>query len=586
MNYKLFEKVIENINGNIIGVNINSKPEYQEDFKELLKDFNNFTKLICPDNLETINISNRWQNSGNYKKYFWNQYKIIDNNIVDKGYSIWIGISYDGIKIQCGTTQNYDLDRQKENENIFKYIDRSVEEIFSYQGIFDYKIISKFEKNEYLDVSYDRYAALFFQYTGNSAAEDIEYFKIILSFLGNQLKNYLKNKKIDNTSKNQIMSFKNIILYGAPGVGKTHNYKKLISLIDQGKSQSEIFDSIQSNEKFVDEDESFQKIKNEKRIEFITFHQSFSYEDFIEGFRPQESGNIEIEDGIFKLISKNADNQSFQLDTKTINFDEAYDILRAKYFENELEKIFSVSNIQLIIHEFKENTIKIQSSNAKDAQYVKKSDLETVVKAFMKNEIDKPSDIKRLDVKKDTISLAGLYYPIGNLISKIMKENKVVEEVEKNYYLVIDEINRGNISKIFGELITLIEESKRSSYEVTLPYSKQKFSVPSNLYIIGTMNTTDKSIALIDVALRRRFTFIKMEPNSDLVLPIFKNTFNKLNDCIRKHIGEDYQIGHSYFMNIDESDLEFVKKYKIKPLLEEYYYGDDRIIEVLDILGL
>lgn len=101
MNYKLFEKVIENINGNIIGVNINSKPEYQEDFKELLKDFNNFTKLICPDNLETINISNRWQNSGNYKKYFWNQYKIIDNNIVDKGYSIWIGISYDGIKIQC-----------------------------------------------------------------------------------------------------------------------------------------------------------------------------------------------------------------------------------------------------------------------------------------------------------------------------------------------------------------------------------------------------------------------------------------------------------------------------------------------------
>lgn len=179
MNYKLFEKVIENINGNIIGVNINSKPEYQEDFKELLKDFNNFTKLICPDNLETINISNRWQNSGNYKKYFWNQYKIIDNNIVDKGYSIWIGISYDGIKIQCGTTQNYDLDRQKENENIFKYIDRSVEEIFSYQGIFDYKIISKFEKNEYLDVSYDRYAALFFQYTGNSAAEDIEYFKII-----------------------------------------------------------------------------------------------------------------------------------------------------------------------------------------------------------------------------------------------------------------------------------------------------------------------------------------------------------------------------------------------------------------------
>lgn len=382
------------------------------------------------------------------------------------------------------------------------------------------------------------------------------------------------------------MDIKNIILYGAPGVGKTHNYKKLISLIEQGKSQNEIFDSIQLNEEFRDEDKSFQSAKNEKRIEFVTFHQSFSYEDFIEGFRPQENGNIEIENGIFKLISKNAENQSFQLNTKTINFDEAYDILRDRYFENALEKIYSVSNVEIVIHEFKENTIKVQSSNAKDTQYVKKSDLEIVVKAFIKNEIDKPADIKKLDVKKDTQSLAGFYYPIGKLISKLMKENEVNEEVEKNYYLVIDEINRGNISKIFGELITLIEESKRDSYEVTLPYSKQKFSVPSNLYIIGTMNTTDKSIALIDVALRRRFTFIKMEPKSDLVLSSFKNDFEKLNKLITEHIGEDYQIGHSYFMNIDESDLDFVKKYKIKPLLEEYYYGDERISEALNILGL
>ena len=205
---------------------------------------------------------------------------------------------------------------------------------------------------------------------------------------------------------------------------------------------------------------------------------------------------------------------------------------------------------------------------------------------FVKNEIDKPSDIKKLDVKKDTISLAGLYYPFGKLIFEIMKENHISIEKEKNFYLVIDEINKGNISKIFGDLITLIEESKRIKYEVTLPYSKQKFSVPSNLYIIGTMNTTDKSIALIDVALRRRFTFIKMKPNTDLVLKSFQDTFEKLNKKITEHIGEDYQIGHSYFMNIEDSDLSFVLDYKIKPLLEEYYYGDDRISEVLNILGL
>ena len=402
-----------------------------------------------------------------------------------------------------------------------------------------------------------------------------------ISFLNKPLEN-----EIIREEKNNQMNIKNIILYGAPGVGKTHNYKNMISQIEQGKSQKEIFNSIQANTLFDDEDNSFQNVKDEKRVEFITFHQSFSYEDFIEGFRPQESGNLEIEDGIFKLISKNARNQVLQKETKTISFDNAYDMLREKYFENALDKIYSVSDVEILIHEFKENTLKVQSSNAKDNQYVKKSDLETVVNSFMKDEITKPSDIKKLNVKKDAISSAGLYFSFGKLISQIMKENKISEEKEKNFYLVIDEINRGNISKIFGELITLIEESKRDKYEVTLPYSKQKFSIPSNLYIIGTMNTTDKSIALIDVALRRRFTFIKMKPNTKLVLKSFQDTFEELNKKITEHIGEDYQIGHSYFMNIDDSDLSFVLDYKIRPLLEEYYYGDDRINEVLNILGI
>lgn len=100
------------------------------------------------------------------------------------------------------------------------------------------------------------------------------------------------------------------------------------------------------------------------------------------------------------------------------------------------------------------------------------------------------------------------------------------------------------------------------------------------------MNTTDKSIALIDVALRRRFTFIKMQPNSELVHTEVKELFEKLNKKITEDIGEDYQIGHSYFMNIEKGDIPFVLKYKIKPLLEEYYYGDDRISEAIKILGL
>ena len=464
-------------------------------------------------------------------------------------------------------------DKNEKQEFILKYSEKEFSNRY-----FDRPILNERNEEMYITTQWGSDN----ENKGRSYDAFIQYMKNELNF------EIVEEIDFDKTEEKEVskMNIKNIILYGAPGVGKTHNYKNMISQIEQGNSQKEIFDSIQANELFDDEDDSFQNVRDEKRVEFITFHQSFSYEDFIEGFRPQESGNLEIEDGIFKLISKNAKNQVLQKETKTISFDNAYDMLREKYFENGLDKIYSVSDVEILIHEFKENTLKVQSSNAKDTQYVKKSDLETVVNSFMKDEITKPSDIKKLNVKKDAISSAGLYFSFGKLISQIMKENKISEEKEKNFYLVIDEINRGNISKIFGELITLIEESKRDKYEVTLPYSKQKFSIPSNLYIIGTMNTTDKSIALIDVALRRRFTFIKMKPNTDLVLKSFRDKFIKLNEMITEHIGEDYQIGHSYFMNIQEDDLSFVLDYKIKPLLEEYYYGDDRISEVLNILGL
>jgi Cdc6-like AAA superfamily ATPase len=282
---------------------------------------------------------------------------------------------------------------------------------------------------------------------------------------------FLQNKNVvedNNTTvlNSQKCKVKNIILYGSPGVGKTHNTNKLISFIESGESEKEIFKFIKENKnETVDLDEDLKS-----RTKFVTFHQSFGYEDFIEGFRPNEEGQIKLTNGIFKEISLEA---------------------------------------------------------------------------------QKNLDNSKLDIQKEPL---------------------------KNYYLVIDEINRGNISKIFGELITLIEEDKRDIFEVTLPYSKQPFKIPSNLYIIGTMNSTDKSIALIDIALRRRFTFLKMKPNSKLISnQKARDLFERLNEHIKKsNLGEDYQIGHSYFMGIEsDDDLEFVREYKIKPLLEEYFYGDN-----------
>jgi len=255
---------------------------------------------------------------------------------------------------------------------------------------------------------------------------------------------------------------KNIILYGVPGVGKTYSHKKIIDLIESKKySDNEIFEKIEEDVEL----NSYTKVQEKRRVKFITFHQSFGYEDFIEGFRPNEEGKIKLKNGVFKELCKTAE-----------------------------------------------------------------------------------------------------------------------KDLENKYYLVIDEINRGNISKIFGELITLIEEDKRDSLHVTLPYSKDEFSIPSNLYIIGTMNSTDKSIALIDIALRRRFTFIHMKPNSELVTkyPEAKALMKKLNN----KLPSEYQIGHSYFMQIEnEEDLAFTCKYKIEPLLEEYFYGDEQgLSEVLELL--
>jgi len=373
---------------------------------------------------------------------------------------------------------------------------------------------------------------------------------------------------ISNPKPGNKMKIKNIVLYGAPGVGKTHNYKKLISLIEKGElKEKEIFKEIENSTEKYDLEDFDDDLKS--RVEFITFHQSFGYEDFIEGFRPQKNGNIEIEDGIFKIISDKASSKII-LDN---------DILINRIIQSDRTS-YTISDItNEMIYIKKENDSKL-------VPFPKKLVLELLEN--IKEERISIEDIKNRNLENLDLSFDKYMYGYNSILYNICKSliNDIEYIEEKNFYLVIDEINRGNISKIFGELITLIEESKRDKYEVTLPYSKQKFSVPLNLFIIGTMNTTDKSIALIDVALRRRFTFIKMQPNSELVHAEVKDLFEKLNEKITEDIGEDYQIGHSYFMNIEKEDIPFILKYKIKPLLEEYYYGDDKMSEAIKMLGL
>ena len=218
---------------------------------------------------------------------------------------------------------------------------------------------------------------------------------------------------------------------------------------------------------------------------------------------------------------------------------------------------------------------------------------------FYKGEIKSPKDIKPTHKSKRTQHGNAMYYfALYQKIKQFHDEEWQPEEsipVEKqNYVLIIDEINRGNIAKIFAELITLIEPSKRIGSKkdettVTLPYSKEEFGVPDNLYIIGTMNTADRSIAPLDTALRRRFEFVEMMPDAThdrISTDIEGVNCQKLLDAMNKRIhflfDREHQIGHTYFMDVDDMEsLAATFKNKIIPLLQEYFYDNWEKIDLV-----
>ncbi len=189
--------------------------------------------------------------------------------------------------------------------------------------------------------------------------------------------------------------------------------------------------------------------------------------------------------------------------------------------------------------------------------------------------------------------LGVYYYPLVDALKSKAEgiKSQIKSEPLKNYVLIIDEINRANISRVFGELITLLEPSKRfgqaEELEVQLP-SGDRFVVPPNLYVIGTMNTADKSIALLDIALRRRFEFVPVFPNRGLVDENYRTFFDALNTKIADWKSPDFTIGHSYFMEIaDEAMFEKVMNNKIIPLLSEYFMNDlERVKSLLSHVGV
>ena len=378
----------------------------------------------------------------------------------------------------------------------------------------------------------------------------------------------------------------NVILQGAPGCGKTYSTSALaVSLVDPS------FKDFGNDEKVMErynklllKFDDFGDIVS-GNIGFVTFHQSMDYEDFVEGIKPSvnedSSVSYDIEDGIFKKMCQRASASNMHKDD---GFAEAI-----KRFSEDVSstprqlKTKSGVSFQVSYMGRKTFSVRSEKSTAEEGR------------TFPVNIKDICSYHKDNSVRPYNFTYAWAIeayvaqeYMDHQDALALYPEKEVI--APKNYVLIIDEINRGNISKIFGELITLLEKDKRSgagnchALSAILPYSKESFSVPSNLFIIGTMNTTDRSIGTIDYAARRRFRFLTLFSDKSVIeqhtagksiQPYALKLFDDVKAFLVKHKVDldidDLMVGHSYFMAEDKEDLLDRLMYEISPLLKEYY---------------
>ena len=419
------------------------------------------------------------------------------------------------------------------------------------------------------------------------------------------LKYILKFEKIGNTMpKSTQKQALNQILYGSPGTGKTFNtINRAIEIIDSDFYQQNKYNREALKEKF-------EEYKKAGQIEFITFHQSFSYEEFVEGIKAIPAGKdgnengedmiYDVVDGIFKKLSNKAKIDFFENNSIKKNITKRKFILNAKALNIQAEMIEDDENNFRVLkgskvrkgeaESFKNyNYSSLKNKVLETAKYIEQDEFYILEEDFTFQSMSAASSVI---LGRQSNGYNDWKEVLDDNLSK--KDNKNI----KNYILIIDEINRGNISKIFGELITLIEPSKRigadEEIRLKLPYSQELFGVPSNLYIIGTMNTADRSIALMDTALRRRFHFEEMMPDSELLKDIVVDGVNikELLETINKRIeylyDRDHTIGHAYFMSLKDeklkdkkSELDNIFRNKIIPLLQEYFYDDWEKIQIV-----
>ena len=410
----------------------------------------------------------------------------------------------------------------------------------------------------------------------------------------------------------------NLILYGAPGTGKTYQAINYALSIIENRTIKELEMEPRGALRH-----RFNEYLEEGWIQYVTFHPSFAYEDFVEGIKPQTTpqGNViyEVEDGVFKYISLTAKRHLVEVLLSLIPVQEVkieYEALYSSFLlyleSDDFNSFESRTGKKMLLQKLARNgNLTVRPENSFLAYTIFKNKLKKLYKAFQSVDDIKhtQNDINLLIGGVNTRAYWAVYNELKkfepSFVQALMEEEQGdiqmpgegidafelsnLSEVAKNkankFVLIIDEINRGNIAGIFGDMITLIEEDKRESnpeaLKLILPYSKTYFCVPPNLHIIGTMNTAYRSVESLDAGLRRRFTFVEQKPNPEVLnqAPIsgvdLKRMLTKINQRITILLDEDHVIGHSYFLEVNNyAALKSVFANKILPLLQEYFYGD------------
>ncbi|EOW3890382.1 AAA family ATPase [Campylobacter coli] len=585
------------------GITVGSEPgKWKKQIDGLIQDFD----YVCSVNFGSGNLSD------------YPAINFFRKDILHKGYSngetpsqqygmyIWFSYAHKEKTLYLALTASNKYKKTEFDCKALRDLEKYTGGIFdntNYDYTYNIRNFSIEDFDEYKEELYNKFCSLVDLF---NRFPQKDFIKINEEFESNNTQKMLNQ----NSSLNQI-------LYGPPGTGKTyHTIDKALEILGENLENRD------------DKKAKFDEYVKNGQIVFTTFHQSYGYEEFVEGIKPSLNSdensqiNYKVKDGIFKELCKKAlENRD---DIESFNF--YINDLKEKTKEdaNNPEKYFQLPNTKYSIQYRGGKTFRIKFDD------------------MSKNHKDYPVSIDNIEKLYKTSNIDEIYNSayvkaiLNYLKSQGLKDYKEKDEkINLPYIIIIDEINRGNVSKIFGELITLIEPSKRigekEELKVTLPYSGEKFGVPKNVYIIGTMNTADRSITSLDTALRRRFEFVEMMPNSDLLNNVFickdvenpnededylgddaktegyaeilQNILISINKRIEFLLDREKTIGHAFFMSeavkfnknnwikpdeyeedwyvLSISKLKSIFQNKIIPLLQEYFYNDYALISAV-----